>query len=187
MSTHVSRLPVLGVVAAVLLWSGTASALVMAPTRGPIPEPLSAPPTFIAEDGSRAPQTEPAAQDELTQPRTAREAVIARLEEWAAAWARQDVEDYLRFYAEDFSPSGRLGRSTWEAQRDQRLSAPEWIVVRLKDFDVHELAPGRIQVDFIQIYRSDRFSDRTRKRVVLVSREGEWRILSERTLKILSR
>lgn len=186
MSTHVSRLPVTGVAVAVILWSGAVSALVSAPERGPMAEPLSAPPTFIAEDGFRE-RTEQPARAEPAEPRTVPEAVIARLEEWAAAWARQDVEDYLSFYAEDFTPSGRLGRSTWEAQRDQRLSAPEWIVVRLNDFEVREMGPGRVQVDFTQIYRSDRFNDRTRKRLVLVSREGEWRILSEMTLQILSR
>lgn len=117
---------------------------------------------------------------------TPEEEVVRRLEEWAAAWSRQDLETYLDYYAEDFVPSGRLSRGGWEAQRYQRLSDPAWIQVGLSDFVVHREGED-IRVELIQQYLSSDYHERSSKVFVFGLRRGEWRILSEITRQVLVR
>lgn len=185
------RILVFGLLASLLcagpiLAPGTATAVPNMPGRAPVGgDLLQAPPTVLAADDYR--HLVETAESAPPPSNSVQAAVIARLEDWAAAWSRQDTEAYLSFYAEDFTPSGRLSRSGWEAERDQRLGRPAWIAVRLSDFDVRVEAPDRVRVELTQAYRSDVYGDRTRKQFILGLRDGEWRIVSERSLKILSR
>lgn len=185
MRVLVTRLLAPPLLAASFLVSGTAAAIVGSSAWAPAAQdPLAPPPMVLAGEEYR--ELVEAAED-TAGPRTTtvRAEVISRLEEWAAAWSRQDTEAYLGFYDSEFTPSGRLSRSGWEAERDQRLSRPGWITVQLSDIEVQVEAPDRVRVELVQDYRSDGYGDRSRKLLTLVLREGEWRILSETTLKIL--
>ena len=113
------------------------------------------------------------------------QAVLNTVQAWAKAWQGQDVEAYLGAYAEGFVPSQGLSREQWQAQRRQRLSKPELIEVELEDIAVTLSANGSARVSFLQRYRSDRYRDKTRKRLYLV-KEGEgWKILAEKTLEVV--
>lgn len=48
--------------------------------------------------------------------------VTARVNDWATTWRQKDVESYLKFYADKFSPEPPLDRVSWEKQRRERLS-----------------------------------------------------------------
>lgn len=108
-----------------------------------------------------------------------RQQVQAAIEAWAAAWSQQDVSAYLAAYSSNFEVPGRQSRRQWEGLRRSRLTRPSRIDVKIS-YDTFELiAPGRVQVDFNQIYDSNLFSDRTNKRLTLVEEAGTWKIVSE--------
>lgn len=49
------------------------------------------------------------------------DAVTARVNDWASAWRHKDYDNYMRFYADKFSPEPPLTRPEWEKQRKARI------------------------------------------------------------------
>lgn len=112
-------------------------------------------------------------------------AVLAAMEGWAQAWSAKDVDAYLAYYGQDFVPPGGRTRDAWEGQRRERLTAPEWIRVDVKDVRVTPRSPDRVTVRLVQHYASPGYQDKTLKRFTLVSRDGRWTIKSEKSLEII--
>jgi len=112
---------------------------------------------------------------------------IRFLERWAAAWSAQDVEGYLAFYRHDFEPAGGLGYDEWIRQRRERLQRPEEIKVTLFDVVLRREADGLLQLEVMQDYRSERYSDRTRKLFDLRRQDDSWSIVRERSLELIYR
>ena len=112
-----------------------------------------------------------------------RDKVLSTLSDWAAAWSSRDVDSYLGYYAENFRPPRGMSRAGWEAQRRQRLRKPRYIQVSLSDTEVRIESPGDAQVSFVQTYRSNTYSDRTRKSVQMTRVGEEWKILSEQVVR----
>jgi adhesin transport system outer membrane protein len=50
------------------------------------------------------------------------EAVTTRVNEWASAWRHKDYDNYIKFYADKFTPEPPLTREAWLKQRKKRLS-----------------------------------------------------------------
>jgi tetratricopeptide (TPR) repeat protein len=132
--------------------------------------PKSAP-AKVAPAAKEAPATKLAAEPQD---------VLAAVAAWAAAWSRQDVDAYLQSYAKDFRPPQGESRSDWEKQRRARVSGPKSITVKIDGEKVRDRGDGKIGVTFRQDYRSDRFSSRSTKTLLLGrSGDGHWRILQE--------
>ncbi|MEA3543924.1 MAG: tetratricopeptide repeat-containing protein kinase family protein [Thermodesulfobacteriota bacterium] len=110
------------------------------------------------------------------------ESVETFMQRWAQAWSSQDVDDYLSFYGENFTPPAGKSRVAWEAQRRTRLLAPKHIMVSLDGFKLNPQEDNRMQVEVIQSYKSDRFADRFKKIFDLQQTEQGWSILRERSV-----
>lgn len=104
------------------------------------------------------------------------------LRRWAQAWSDQDVERYLRHYADNYDPVGNRSLEEWRQQRRERLQRPDLIKVNLAEMEAVELADGRTQVTLIQSYTSDSYADKVRKVIDLQPVQDEWRIIRERSL-----
>lgn len=112
--------------------------------------------------------------------------VKARLEEsvdlWAAAWAEQNVVQYLAWYSDDFDvPDAYGSRSNWRALRRSRLNRPGDIDIDLVYQRFELIEPDIVDVTFEQTYRSDVYSDVTIKTLRLRKEGPGWKILSENT------
>jgi serine/threonine protein kinase len=107
------------------------------------------------------------------------------LERWAAAWSAQDIEGYLAFYSNEFEPAGGLDYDEWISQRRQRLQQPEEILVTLRAIELRRETEGFVQLEVIQDYQSERYSDRTRKLFDLRRQDGRWMIVRERALELI--
>jgi len=105
--------------------------------------------------------------------------VITALQGWAAAWSAQDVELYLSFYNKQFLPENGISRGIWTAQRQSRLRKPRWIEVRLSNFLFEQQADDQAEVRLTQIYRSNSFRDKSKKKFLLTHSEDGWQILNE--------
>ncbi|MDP3743687.1 MAG: TolC family protein [Methylotenera sp.] len=62
--------------------------------------------------------------------------VTTRVREWATAWRQKDADNYLRFYADKFSPEPPLNKEQWTQQRRARLSTNGKIGLKLNNLEV---------------------------------------------------
>lgn len=108
-------------------------------------------------------------------------AIEAVVRAWAEAWAAQDVEAYLDFYAASFEPPAGVSRSAWEQRRRERILGPERIAVTIIDVAVDVDDLGSAIARFGQGYRSPGYQDWVLKTLQLVPDSGRWRILGERS------
>ena len=113
-------------------------------------------------------------------------AAVETLKRWARTWSAQDVDGYLGYYTSDYSPSG-MGRNAWRSQRDQRLSAPEWIEVELDGVRAYKMRPDEIIVVAEQDYTSNTYSSLTLKSFTMVRENNGWRIAAEETIRDIVR
>jgi outer membrane protein assembly factor BamE len=104
--------------------------------------------------------------------------VVAMLEDWRSAWAEKNVAKYIAFYAPEYKGE-YTNRSTWEAQRRQRLAAAKNIRIDMTDARVLITAPEKARVSMQQRYRSDGFEESGAKSLYLVKRGGRWLIENE--------
>jgi tetratricopeptide (TPR) repeat protein len=133
-----------------------------ATTVGAAPEPAA---------GGTQPQTPAASPD--------RNAVAEAVQAWAAAWSAQDVDQYLSFYAPEFTPEGGVAREAWEAQRRERIARPKQIQVVVTDLKVTPLGAGAARATFRQDYRSDSIANQSVKTLELAQSGGRWQIRRE--------
>lgn len=107
-----------------------------------------------------------------------REAALALLHGWAKAWAAQNVDGYLSYYSNDFTPPKGLSRKAWADERRARIAGKGRIRVEVSAAQV-ALSGDTAKVSFRQSYESDRLSANTRKTLVLVKNGGKWQIKQE--------
>lgn len=62
--------------------------------------------------------------------------ITSRVNDWASAWQHKDFDNYIKFYADKFSPEPPLSREDWEKQRKSRLSTPGKINLELSNIKV---------------------------------------------------
>jgi len=111
-----------------------------------------------------------------------KETVEAVLERWSDSWSAQDINAYLKTYAENFVPSKKIGRGRWEKQRRERVLAPSFIKVTLADSEIKPHGSKHVDVEFSQSYQSDSYSDDIRKLISLQKIDDKWLIIQEKTI-----
>jgi len=145
---------------------------------GPVmsaPQPAAGEQAAAAEQKARpAPKQKPEQQAKPD-----REAIIAAVQDWAAAWSDQDVDAYLDSYAGDFLPPAGLSWEEWRAQRRERVSSPAYIKVAIDDIRVNTLDSDHAQVRFTQDYQSDTYSDSVIKTLLMKQVDDRWLIAEE--------
>ncbi|HZW25989.1 MAG TPA: outer membrane protein assembly factor BamE [Gallionella sp.] len=110
------------------------------------------------------------------------EAVQAAVAQWAEAWSARDAEKYLAGYAANFKPAG-LSRAKWEAQRKERIGRAQSIEVKVSDLKIKLRDDTHASATFKQDYRSDAYSDSTRKTLKLEKTGDAWLIVGEQAEK----
>jgi len=108
-----------------------------------------------------------------------RAAVLAFLEKWKAAWEEKNLDRYLKMYHRNF----RIGGLDYEKFRDSKkkfLGKYSIIRIELDRVTVNKVQAG-YEVNFLQSFRGDNYSDKGWKSMVLAGGKGAgFRILSER-------
>ena len=112
-------------------------------------------------------------------PIDAKETIVNTVQAWAAAWSARDPAAYLAFYDAEFMTPAGMDRPTWEAQRSERLTKPDFIKVDL-DYIKTNIQDNTATVRFLQRYASNTFKSSDRKTLTLINRNGTWKIQEER-------
>lgn len=107
------------------------------------------------------------------------------VENWRKAWESKDIDKYIEFYDENFFSDGK-NKSGWKAYKEKINKKKKYIKVDISDLQIlpyKETKFGYMTVAFFkQNYKSDNFSSKTRKILYLVKRNGNWKIICEKTL-----
>jgi hypothetical protein len=117
---------------------------------------------------------------------TSEQQIEMLLRHWIESWQRRDVEGYIKSYSANFKSRGYESHEAWRQGRSEKISRARKIAISIEQLELETLASDRVQVDFVMNYRSDRYSDRSKKRVVYRLIEGQWRIVRELTLAVMS-
>ncbi len=166
---HPLRISVAATLCAVSLLAASARAQSVAPA-----EPDSGAAFVLAQASTPPAPAKPSAQ-------SAEDAAItATVRAWAQAWAGQDVDRYLGFYAPAFQPPDGQSRKAWENLRRSRVTGPNSIVVTITDVDVTRPDATHATATFRQTYRSDRYQDEVGKTLELVREGDRWLIVEEK-------
>lgn len=108
--------------------------------------------------------------------------VVNLVENWRAAWAGQDYDGYVQFYANDFVTEQYDSHKTWLAGRKYSVTQPDFIKVSLNDIEVLPFADNLIEVSFNQTYESNRFKDTVKKQLIWQNKKAGWKIVKERVV-----
>ncbi len=106
--------------------------------------------------------------------------MLKTLNQWARAWAGNDINGYLGHYAADFQTPKGIARSDWEAQRKARIAKPRKIQVNIEAPKVMFNSNGRVTVTFRQHYESGALKVDSTKTLVMVKAGDKWLIQQER-------
>ncbi len=109
--------------------------------------------------------------------------VLSATRQWAQAWSNKDARAYLSHYHPEFKPSRGLSRSAWEQQRRQRIAKPRFIEIEVLDPEITRISDDEARIEFLQTYRSNTYSDESRK-YLRMKKDGEaWKIVREVSLQ----
>ena len=108
-----------------------------------------------------------------------RAAVMATIAAWADAWSARDVQAYLDLYGPDFIAPHGQSRAGWAAERASRIRSKRHISVKVEEPAV-TLAGDNATVQFQQLFVSNKLRSTDRKTLILIRRNGQWRIREER-------
>ncbi|WP_028470320.1 tetratricopeptide repeat protein [Neptunomonas japonica] len=107
---------------------------------------------------------------------------VSHVNSWASAWSKQNVSGYLNAYTTGFRPLNGLSNNAWQTQRNQRLTKPTFIKVKLNNIRTSLINADTAKVTFKQTYQSNTFKDTSKKQILLTRVNNAWRIKEERSL-----
>ena len=105
--------------------------------------------------------------------------VRALLQAWVLAWAEADVETFLGLYDRPAPDAGDTLREARDAERRASLRSQEDVVVTLDLESMGIGEGGRVDVIFVQHYRSATRTSTLRKQLFLIRRDGALKIRRE--------
>ena len=118
----------------------------------------------------------------LSRPPAVTDAAEARtlVRQWARAWSDRDVERYLGFYADNFTPDKGVARGAWESGRRKRLQSPLPISVAVRDLRIEAAGGDRAIARFAQDYAAGGYRESGTPKILLLTRHTDgWRIVAE--------
>ena len=113
------------------------------------------------------------------------EAINQHLTDWATAWSEQKSDKYIAAYTDDYRPTPQLTHQQWMAQREIRLSKPQFIRIELSQIKVNVLSDDLVEAYLVQRYESDTYKDAVRKRLMLIKSDEHWKISLEQSLGLV--
>jgi TPR repeat protein len=108
---------------------------------------------------------------------TSKGLVSKHLDKWASAWEKQNIEVYLSFYSKEFKGS-KESHADWRISRKVALKKHANISIQLQNIQIYQ-SKETVDINFIQTFKSDGFSDIGTKELVWAKNGSGWRIIKE--------
>jgi len=103
--------------------------------------------------------------------------VTDKLAGWLKAWERQDVNTYLSFYSNKFK-TPKDSRVKWRNARHRALKANKNLSIQVSNIQTSQ-NKNIIELNFIQKFNSDKYSDVGIKELIWIDDGSDWKILKE--------
>ncbi|HUU41058.1 MAG TPA: L,D-transpeptidase family protein [Desulfatiglandales bacterium] len=103
---------------------------------------------------------------------------------WRKAWQEKDLEGYMDSYATDFFSQG-LNREDWGIYKSEIIKQYSQIKVNMSNLKIDLLSPDKAKITFIQEYYADKYSDKGKKTIKLIKKNGKWKIRSETWIPLI--
>ncbi|HKJ69226.1 MAG TPA: L,D-transpeptidase family protein [bacterium] len=100
-----------------------------------------------------------------------------RLETWAQAWENGDTLTYFNYYSQLYN-DGSLNYREFKEKKTYLESVYDWKSVQVADI-VLLYSKNEAHLSFTQSYICPNFFSKGKKRLTLVSRDSDWRIVNE--------
>ncbi len=103
--------------------------------------------------------------------------VRQRVTGWEEAWESKDVDRYMSFYDQSFRGQGR-DYDAWKAHKERLAGQYDFIEIDITNLTV-SVQDDTAVVEFMQTYRSDLYTDTTRKSLHFRLSGETWKIVRE--------
>ena len=98
---------------------------------------------------------------------------------WKDAWEKKDISGYISCYDDNFMSRG-MDINAWEKHRRRLNEKYDNIEVDLSNIKIRSLASGKkAKIYFTQRYKADKYSDKGKKKILLVRKGKDWKIMEE--------
>ncbi len=124
-------------------------------------------------------KTVPAKTENATPKADISQEILKSVHDWAKAWASNDADRYLSFYAPEFRTPKGEPRAQWEASRRERLAKPKKIEVSVSAPRVEVTDASHATVLFRQHYQSDSLKASGGKTLEMIKQNNRWLIQRE--------
>ena len=109
--------------------------------------------------------------------------VQATLERWRQSWEEADLANYITMYDDDFWSKGH-NITSWQRYKKQVFAGKTFQKIDLTDVSLigYPKADDRQQIvvaNFRQQYHSNNYNGDMRKRLYMVKKQGQWKVLYE--------
>lgn len=112
-------------------------------------------------------------------PKPAPSSVIRELiDRWEEAWEGQDLQAYIACYDQSFRSRG-MDLRAWKRHRRELNKRQDVVRVGIRDLDIRILSATQARATFKQDYRADDYKDYGLKELLLIKRDGMWKIGKE--------
>jgi len=111
------------------------------------------------------------------------ETIYAALNKWQNAWQQLDANSYISSYSPDFTGQQFTSHERWASSRQQRLESQQWVKLKLSGIVIYIRHDGKYIAKFTQHYKSDSFSEVSRKQLLFEKYEAGWLIVSEHEIE----
>ncbi|MFP8966233.1 nuclear transport factor 2 family protein [Pokkaliibacter sp. CJK22405] len=109
------------------------------------------------------------------------QSLLKTIDGWKTAWSAQNADNYLSYYATDFTPADGESLDAWKNGRRSALARPSWIKIELGEPQV-AIVDSHAIVRFDQHYQANNYEDKVVKELEMVKENGEWKIKKEDSL-----
>ncbi|MGD9160449.1 MAG: L,D-transpeptidase, partial [Desulfobacteraceae bacterium] len=101
------------------------------------------------------------------------------LSSWKDAWEKKDISGYISCYDKNFKSRG-MDLDAWEKHRRRLNDKYDKINVEISNIKIQSLASEKkARVSFTQRYRADGYRDKGKKKILLVRKGKDWKIMEE--------
>lgn len=96
---------------------------------------------------------------------------------WLESWEAMDIERYGGYYSENFFYKNK-NKESWLAYKAEKFKNSKTIDVIMKDLKM-SVEGKRAEVEFTQIYKSNKYKDVGVKKLIMALTQAGWKIESE--------
>jgi hypothetical protein len=113
--------------------------------------------------------------------------LMALISDWAGTWQAQLPDLFISHYELDYVAPGFSSRQAWLDDRRSKLVEPEYIRLRLIDFELVSLTETEAVTRFSLVYERPGYADETLKELVIGNNNGLWLIREETNVRVTPR